>query len=72
MARFFVGNMPYSASKEDLAKALEAWDPSNIDMVKDKLTGRFRGYAFVDLSGFSGEEEVRLGIRNLHFGKANR
>ena len=69
--RLFVGNLPYELTAADLEKALAAYNPQNIDMVRDKLTGRFRGYAFADLDRRP-TGEITIGIRKVFFGDAKK
>jgi len=72
MSRFFVGNIPYETTPEQLREALSEFRPGQIDMVHDKLTGRFRGYAFVEMDAdFDTNEKVVVGIRNLFFGRTH-
>lgn len=69
--RLFIGNLPYTATKEDIAAVLADYGVSDIDMVRDKLTGRFRGYAFANFDE-KPEGDFFIGIRRLFFGSANR
>jgi RNA recognition motif-containing protein len=49
--RIFVGNLPFSATEEQL-KTLFAphGEVSSVSIVKDKFTDRSRGFAFVEMA----------------------
>jgi RNA recognition motif-containing protein len=49
-ARLYVGNLPFSATKEDI---LELFGPAarNVKLCTDRETGRPRGFGFVDYEG---------------------
>lgn len=50
-ATVYVGNVPWHTTEEDLARLFGQFaDVVNARMVRDRETGRFRGYAFVDLA----------------------
>ena len=50
-ARLFVGNLPFSATNEQLQ---ELFNPHGsvveVDVIKDKFTGKSRGFAFVTMA----------------------
>jgi RNA recognition motif-containing protein len=68
--RYLIGNLPYTCTEAQLWSAIGYLNPRDIDMVHDKLTGRFRGYAFADLDA-EPTEKIVVGIRRLHFKPAN-
>ncbi len=49
--RLFVGNLPYSATKEDISSefARVGLTATNVHIPNDRETGRPRGFAFVDI-----------------------
>lgn len=48
--KLYVGNLPYNISEEDLSSAFgQAGNVSDVFIVKDKFTGKARGFAFVTL-----------------------
>lgn len=50
--KLYVGNLPYSVAKEDLESAFgQAGNVTDVFIVKDKFTGRPRGFAFVTIEG---------------------
>ncbi len=71
--RYFVGNLPYQSKKQDLIDTFAEYGyvATDVDMVSDKLTGRFRGYGFADLDAVP-SGEIIIGIRRLHINKLER
>ena len=46
----YVGNLSYQASDDDLRAAFEAFGQvSSAQVIKDKFTGRSRGFGFVEM-----------------------
>ena len=72
--RYFIGNIPYQVKKQDLIDTFRGhgYIVTDVDMVRDKLTGRFRGYAFAELNKNPDKEEVIIGIRRLHIKQLER
>ena len=59
-ARLFVGNLPWSTTDEDLQSLFaEAGTVTSASVVKDKFTGRSRGFGFVEMSS-DAETEAAL------------
>ena len=49
-ARLFVGNLPFSATQDQLQQLFASHgNVVEVDVVKDKFTGRSRGFAFVTM-----------------------
>jgi RNA recognition motif-containing protein len=61
-AKLFVGNISWSASEEDLKAAFsEAGTVVYVRIIKDKQTGRSKGYGFVEMSsGPEAEKAIEL------------
>jgi RNA recognition motif-containing protein len=50
MKSIYVGNIPFSASEDDLqALFAEYGDVQSVKFINDRETGRFRGFAFVEM-----------------------
>ncbi len=48
--RIYVGNLPYSATEEELRGIFEAHGTVNdVDVLRDRETGRARGFGFVEM-----------------------
>ena len=65
MARkLYVGNLPYSASEQDLQDLFAgAGTVDSVNMVRDMATGRARGFAFVEMGT---DEEAQQAISMLN------
>ena len=50
MTSIYVGNLAHSATEEDLRQAFSQYgDVANVNIVKDRESGRPRGFAFVEM-----------------------
>ena len=59
MKSIFVGNLPWSAKDEDLRqKFSEFGTVLNARIVTDKMTGRSRGFGFVDMEDADAEKAI--------------
>ena len=63
MARLFLGNLPFDTSEEEIRDMMKDYKPTTVSMPKDRETGRFRGFAFVDV------EEADRAISELNGGE---
>jgi RNA recognition motif-containing protein len=62
--RLYVGNLPFSATEQDLQDLFAAAGPvESVSVVRDMATGRARGFAFVEMAN---EEAARKAIADLH------
>ena len=58
MKNIYVGNLPWSATEEDVRKAFAAFGQvDKVSFVQDRETGRFRGFGFVEMSS-GGDEAI--------------
>ena len=59
MKSIFVGNLPWSASNADLeTKFAEFGNVLSARIVNDKMTGRSRGFGFVDMEDADAEKAI--------------
>lgn len=62
--KLFVGNIPWSASDEDLKKLFaEYGDVEEAIIIKDKFSGRSKGFGFVT---FANDDDGDKAISALH------
>ena len=62
--RLYVGNLPYSATEEQLTELFgRAGKVDNVRVMRDMATGRARGFAFVEMSS---DEEAQKAISELN------
>jgi len=48
--RIYVGNLPYSATEDELRGLFEAHGTVNeVDILRDRETGRARGFGFIEM-----------------------
>ena len=60
----YVGNLPWGLSEEDLREAFEAFgEVVSVKIIKDKFTGRSRGFGFVEMPN---QEEGDSAISGLN------
>ena len=62
--RLYVGNLPYSATEEQLTELFgRTGNVDNVRVMRDMATGRARGSAFVEMST---DEEAQRAISEFH------
>ena len=62
--RLYVGNLPYSATEEQLTELFgRAGKVDNVRVMRDMATGRARGFAFVEMGT---DEEAQKAITEFH------
>jgi len=74
----YVGNLPYSATEDDLKTAFAAFGEVNsVNLVKDNYTGQSKGFAFVEMTdntsadaAIKGLNETSMGGRNMKVNQA--
>lgn len=74
----YVGNLPYTATEEQLRNAFSAFgDVSSVNLITDKFTGQSKGFAFVEMAdnasadaAIKGLNETMMGDRNLKVNQA--
>ena len=50
-SKLYVGNLPYSATEEELSTLFgQAGTVTSVAIIKDRETGRSKGFAFVEMS----------------------
>lgn len=59
----YVGNLSYNATEEDLRSAFSRYGTvSDVRVIRDKATGRPRGFAFVTMENRTEAEEAIRGL----------
>jgi|ERR1043166_978446 RNA recognition motif-containing protein len=65
MVNIYVGNLSYDATQDDLRQAFEAHgEVSSVAIIMDKMTGRSRGFGFVEMPD-KGQAEAAIQALNL-------
>ncbi len=78
MMNIYVGNLPYSATEDELRTAFAAFgDVNRVNVITDRDTGRSKGFAFVEMAdnasgdaAIKGLNETPMGGRNLKVNEA--
>ncbi len=62
--RLFVGNLPYQTAENDLQDYFsQAGVVSSVNLMFDKVTGKSRGFAFIE---FTTAEEAKKAVEQFH------
>ncbi|MBI3874780.1 MAG: RNA-binding protein [Verrucomicrobia bacterium] len=62
--RLFVGNLPYSTTENDLQDHFsQAGSVTSVNIMQDRVTGRSRGFAFVDMGS---QDEANKAVTMFH------
>ena len=62
--KLYVGNLPYTATEDDLKNHFsQAGTVTSVALIKDRATGRAKGFGFVELST---AEEAQKAITMFH------
>lgn len=63
-SKLYVGNLPYSATEEELSQMFgQAGTVTSVAIIKDRETGRSKGFAFVEMAS---EAEAQKAISMLN------
>ena len=64
MKNIYVGNLAYNATEDDIQQVFELHGAvSSVSIVKDRETGRSRGFAFVEMPN---DEEANIAIEKVN------
>lgn len=64
MTRLFIGNLPFTTTSEQLGEMFQAAGTvSSATVITDRVTGRSRGFGFVEMST---DEEAKKAIADLN------
>ncbi|MEF8824655.1 MAG: RNA-binding protein [Desulfohalobiaceae bacterium] len=59
MKRMYVGNLPYSSSEDDVRELFSQYgDVGDVNVVRDRETGKSRGFGFVEMGQDQAEEAM--------------
>ena len=72
MMNIYVGNLPYSATEEELKTAFAAFgEVSSVNVITDKFSGQSKGFAFVELSDNASADAAIKGLNDTSMGGRN-
>ena len=65
MKKLYIGNLPFSATEDQLQEWLSqaGVSPSGVNLIRDRFTGQSRGFAFVEINS---DEEADRAINSLN------
>ncbi len=72
MMNIYVGNLPYSATEEELRAAFAAYgEVSSVNVITDRDTGQSKGFAFVEMSDNASADAAIKGLNDTPMGGRN-
>lgn len=72
MTNIYVGNLSYNATEDDLRQAFGRFgEVSAVSVIKDRETGRARGFAFVEMPDAAQAAAAIEGINNTEIAGRN-
>lgn len=72
MMKLYVGNLPYSATDEELEQYFADYGPvASATVITDKNTGRSKGFGFVELEDDDQAAAAIEALNNSDFGGRN-
>ena len=70
--KLYVGNLPYETTESDLQTLFEgSGEVSTINIVRDRATGRARGFAFVEMIDTEGARRAISELDKHQYGGRN-
>ena len=70
--KLYVGNLPYSATEQDLQDLFaSAGTVESVNVMRDMATGRARGFAFVEMASDDDAQKAIDTLNNREFGGRN-
>lgn len=77
MVNIYVGNMPFSATEEDVREMFARFgEVQSVSLINDRETGRFKGFGFVEMEDDGGRNAMAelngsdMGGRSLRVNEA--
>ena len=61
--KLYVGNLPFSVDDEGFKKLFEGYETEEVTLIKDKFSGRSKGFGFVTISD---DETAKKAISELN------
>ncbi len=59
MKSIYVGNLPFSASEDDVRELFAAYgDVASVKLIDDRETGRFRGFGFIEMEDADAQSAI--------------
>ena len=70
--KLYVGNIPYETNEQDLQELFgQAGAVETVTVMRDRATGRARGFAFVEMASDEGASQAIDSLNNASYGGRN-
>ena len=70
--KLYVGNLPFQTTENDLEQLFaSAGDVASVTVMRDRATGRARGFAFVEMASDEGASQAIESLNNSSYGGRN-
>jgi cold-inducible RNA-binding protein len=70
--KLYVGNLPFQTTESDLEQLFaSAGDVASVTVMRDRATGRARGFAFVEMASDEGASQAIDTLNNASYGGRN-
>jgi RNA recognition motif-containing protein len=70
--KLYVGNLPFQTTESDLEQLFaSAGDVASVTVMRDRETGRARGFAFVEMASDEGASQAVETLNNTSYGGRN-
>jgi RNA recognition motif-containing protein len=70
--KLYVGNLPFQTTESDLEQLFaSAGDVASVTVMRDRETGRARGFAFVEMASDEGASQAIDTLNNTSYGGRN-
>src|SRR5688572_27398750 len=70
--KLYVGNLPFQTTENDLEQLFaSAGDVATVTVMRDRATGRARGFAFVEMASDEGASQAIETLNNSSYGGRN-
>lgn len=67
--KLYVGNIPYTTTEDELREMFgQHGGVESVNVITDRVTGRSRGFAFVEMEQESGADAARQSLDGSDFG----
>jgi len=69
MMNIYVGNLPYTATEDELRTAFATYgDVNTVNLIIDRDTGRSKGFAFVEMADNASADSAIKGLNDTAMG----
>lgn len=70
--KLYVGNLPFQTTESDLEQLFaSSGDVASVTVMRDRATGRARGFAFVEMASDEGASQAIDTLNNTSYGGRN-